>query len=240
MAMIEPDNNDRAGLAAEYVLGTLDEAETARAEALIRSDRVFAAEVEQWRKHFDVLLVATPAAAPPPDTLSAILSAIGKDTAEPSAEIIELRRKVAVWKWTAGAAAAVAASLLALIFIRPAGPLNSPQFVAVLVSSDKAPAFIATADLTRGGLFIQRIGPGPAPGRSFELWAIRDGTAPQSLGVVDQAAHISGQTLVEKTGGEPLPGILLAITEEQLGGSPEGKPSGTPIFTGKAIQTPSL
>jgi anti-sigma-K factor RskA len=240
MAMIDPDNNDRAGLAAEYVLGTLDEAETARAEALIRSDREFTAKVEQWRKHFEAVLVATPAITAPHDALDAILSAIGRDPVEPSAEIIELRRKIAVWKWTAGAAAAIAASLLVFLFMPPAAPLDSSQFVAVLVSSDNRPAFVATADLARGGLFVRRIGPEPPLGRSFELWAIRDGAAPQSLGVVDHAARISPRTLAEKTGGLPLPRILLAVTEEQPDGSPDGKPSGTPIFMGRLIQRPNL
>ncbi len=238
--MTELDDNDRAGLAAEYVLGTLDNADKAWAEALIRSDDAFAAEVEKWRGRFDPLVATIPPESAPHGALDDILSRIGREAAAPSAEIIQLRRQATIWKWTAGAAAAVAASLLAIIFIRPIEPAKSTQFVAVLEATDRTPAFIARADLTNGGLVVRRIGPGPAPNRSFELWAIRDEAAPQSLGLVDREAGIPSRTLIEKTAGVPLQKVLLAITDEPEGGSKDGRPSGPPIFTGKLIQAPSL
>ncbi len=238
--MTEPENIDRAGLAAEYVLGTLDEAEKARAEALIRGDRAFAIEVEQWQNRFDPLLNAIPAEAPPAGALDGIFAAISGQAAKPGAEIIELRRKASAWKLTAYAAAAIAASLIAFVVVGLEKAPMPPQFVAVLESADRTPAFVATADLAGGGLLVRRVGPEPAPGRSFELWAIRDGAPPQSLGVVDRVAEISAVRLAERTGGVPLPKILLAITDEQFGGSLTGKPGGAPIFSGKLIQAPSL
>jgi len=238
MAMTEPGKDEHGGLAAEYVLGTLDAAEKAEADDLMRSSAAFAAEVENWRRRFDPLLSSRP--APPPEgALDKIFAAIDVDARRPDAEVLQLRRNVAIWKWRTGAAAALAASLIGFIAIRSQMPPSLPAFVAVLEPPGGRAAFFATANPSQGGLTVRRLGPPPPPGRSYELWAIREGAAPQSLGVVDRAAGISGKTLLQKTGGEPLGKILLAITEEPQGGSPGGKPSGAPIYTGKFIQTPA-
>jgi len=236
--MTEPRNREGSGLAAEYVLGTLDATEKAQAEALMRSSAAFAAEVETWRRRFDPLLSARP--VPPPEgVLDKVFAAIDADARRPDAEVLQLRRSVAVWKWRTGAAAALAASLIGFIAIRSQEPPSSPPFVAVLESPGGKAAFVATADSSHGGLTVRRLGPPPAPGRSFELWAIREGAAPQSLGLVDRASGISAKTLLQKTGGEPLTKLLLAITDEPEGGSPSGKPSGVPLYTGKLVQTPT-
>jgi hypothetical protein len=57
---------------------------------------------------------------------------------------------------------------------------------------------------------------------------------------VDRSAVITSETLIEKTGGEPLAKVLLAITDEREGGSIDEKPSGNPIFSGKLIQAPAF
>src|ERR1700722_7300594 len=107
MAKIENREEGRAVLAAEYALGTLNEAEQAHAEALMRADREFAAEVEKWRSRFDPLLAAVPDIQPAPGVLDAILSVIGEEEATQSGEIIRLRRKVSRLQWTAGAITAI-------------------------------------------------------------------------------------------------------------------------------------
>ncbi len=236
MAMTEPAGSDRSGLAAEYVLGTLDAAERAEAEALMLAGGAFAAEVEAWRRRLDPLLEAPPA-TPPAGVQDEVLAAIGPENGA-RAEILQLRRRAAAWKWVATGAAAIAASLAVFIASRSPEPPRTPAYVAVLESPDKKPAFVATADPAHGGLSIRRVGLPPPPNRSFELWAIPEGAAPQSLGVVDRSAAISAKTLIQKTGGEPLAKIVLAITEEPEGGSPDGKPSGAPLFTGKLVQAP--
>ena len=181
-----------------------------------------------------------PSSTPPAGAFDGILAAIGAQEPQPSADIVQLQRRLTLCKWTAAAAAALAASLIAFLAIGLLEPPNSPAFVAVLESPDKKPAFVATANLADGGLSIRRVGPPPPPGRSFELWAIREGAPPQTLGVVDKTAVIPAKTLVQGTGGEPLGKILLAITDEPEGGSRDGKPSGPPVFAGKLLQTPAL
>ena len=48
--MIMRGESDRRAFAGEYVLGVLDEAETARAQALLAADRSFAWEVADWQQ----------------------------------------------------------------------------------------------------------------------------------------------------------------------------------------------
>ncbi len=232
--MTELSKDDRDGLAAEYALGTLDAVEKAQAEELLRSDRAFAAEVERWRRRFDPLLAALPV-TPPDGVLEAVFSQI-EPPQNSSTEIFQLRSKASAWKWTAGGAAAIAASLLVALLLRPVPPPQSSHFVAVLEAPDRTPAFVASSG--DNGLYVRRVGAPPPQGRSFELWAIRDGAAPQSLGVAGPATIIPIAKLTQKTGGEPLSKIVLAVTNEPEGGSPTGKPSGAPIFTGKLIHLP--
>jgi anti-sigma-K factor RskA len=116
----------------------------------------------------------------------------------------------------------------------------TPGYIVVLESADRSLAFVAAADPKTGVLSVRRLGPPPPAGRSFELWAIRDGAPPQTLGVVGASAIVPKDKLAKGTGGAPLSNILLAITEEQAGGTPDGKPTGAPLFTGKFVQAPEL
>jgi anti-sigma-K factor RskA len=236
----EPHEPSRDGLAAEYVLGTLEAAEKAEAEGLLKADKGFAAEVEAWRRRLDPLLVADPA-PPPAAALDGIFAAIDAEAGELQSEMFDLRRRLGFWRRTAAAAAGLAACLLgALVLIGLREPPRPQVYIAVLETADRKAAFVASAGLAREGLSIRNIGAPPAPGRSFELWAIRPGTPPQSLGVVVRAAAVPAKTLAAKTGGEPLQEILLAITEEPEGGSRDGKPGGAPLYSGKFFEAPSL
>jgi anti-sigma-K factor RskA len=63
---------DRLGLAAEYVLGTLDAAERDEAEALINSDAAFAAMVGDWERKLGELSAMVAPVSPPPELWAAI------------------------------------------------------------------------------------------------------------------------------------------------------------------------
>jgi anti-sigma-K factor RskA len=236
MAMTETEGSDFDGLAAEYVLGTLDAAERSRAEALLRTDTAFAAAVNSWERRLEPLLDVAPV-RPPSDILDEVFAALSRSEA-PSPQIIELRRRATAWKWTAAAAGALAASLALYVGFRPSPPATSPYF-AILESPDRKEAFVAASSPSGDGLVIRRVTGPPPPGRSYELWAIKPGAAPQSLGVTGTVTLVPSASLARKTGGEPLENILLAITEEAAGGSPDGKPGGQPLFTGKLTLSPS-
>ena len=82
------------------------------------------------------------------------------------------------------------------------------------------------AVITQDKLTITRVsGPAAAPDRSHELWIIAGDNPPVSLGVLPD-----DQGVISLPGAGP--GEVLAITEEQAGGSPDGKPHGPIVAAG--------
>jgi anti-sigma-K factor RskA len=116
MTQAEPD--DQELLAAEYVLGTLDAEERARARALVAMDPGFAATVRAWERRLGELNVLVAAVEPPPDIWDRIKAGIAAASpseevrapaAEPSPleqatfedrgpQILRLRRRVRRWR----------------------------------------------------------------------------------------------------------------------------------------------
>src|SRR5713226_4275713 len=121
MTEAEPDEQEL--LAAEYVLGTLDAEERARARDLVAMDPAFAAIVRAWERRLGELNVLVAAVEPPPDIWQRIKAGIAgraaseeltreesrtpaaePSTPEPAAfadrgpEIARLRRRVRRWR----------------------------------------------------------------------------------------------------------------------------------------------
>ncbi len=107
--MTEEDDID--GLAAEYVLGSLDAAERAGVEARRRSDASFVASVEAWQRRLAPLSEQLPGVTPPPELFGGILSRISGPESRPSrvANVILLRRNPGYGRRLAIGAAALAA-----------------------------------------------------------------------------------------------------------------------------------
>jgi anti-sigma-K factor RskA len=115
--------------------------------------------------------------------------------------------------------------------------LTQPPEVAALAQIEAAPdAQAATAEVTDGGTatvhWSEEVGkvvlvsnglPAIAADESFELWYVRDGV-PISAGTFDDGGEAT--VLLE---GTMAPGDVIAVTVEQQGGSPDGKPTTDPI-----------
>ncbi len=67
--------------------------------------------------------------------------------------------------------------------------------------------------------------PAAAEGESYELWFVR-GETPISAGVFD----VEGGTATAALSGEMHDGDIIAVTVEQAGGSPTGKPTSDPFI----------
>jgi anti-sigma-K factor RskA len=74
--MTQVEQDDQELLAAEYVLGTLDAGERARAQALAAMDPGFAAAVRGWERRLGELNVLVAAVEPPPELWDRIKAAI--------------------------------------------------------------------------------------------------------------------------------------------------------------------
>jgi anti-sigma-K factor RskA len=220
---ISPDlPPDDQTLAAEYVLRLLDEAETRAFERRLADEPALRAMVSDWEEEFSALAKEVPEVAPPPRVKSGML---GKLTG----------RKPDRW-WRTGWFAipsAVALALVAFVLITPVlrGPAFEPTLHASLATTDGA-LVIEAGYSPNGSLFrVIREAGGPAPGRDLELWVIGEGAdAPVSLGVIpaDQQTtfEISPEIAALIDGG------ILAVSDEPVGGSPTGAPTGDILATG--------
>ena len=174
--------------------------------------------------------------------------------------VIRLAGRVRRWRNIASAASAIAAALVAvlalqvyqpdllpsgirpkprtqLVEIKTPAPPSSAQYVAVLQKDAGSPAFILTVDAATKNFTVRKVGAQPEPGKSFELWLISDKLPqPRSLGVIG-AADFTAQTVLSSYDANTINAATYAVTVEQPGGSPNGRPSSAPIFTGKLIET---
>jgi len=221
--------------AAEYALGTLEAGERAALVARRLREPDLDAAIRAWEARLSPLAEATPPLAPPTDFLPAIEARIHA-VAPASDAVATLRRRLTRWRAAAigatGIAAALAIGIVGREATRPAAP---GEFVAVLQKSPDSPAFVATVNLARGELTVRPVAARPQAGKSYELWIIDPKLgAPRSLGVLDASAvtrnpRLSGydRSVVEDA--------TYAVTIEPEGGSPDGKPSGPPVFVGKLV-----
>ena len=116
-------------------------------------------------------------------------------------------------------------------------PVPSAQYVALLQRDGGSPAFILTVDAATKNFTVRKVGADAEPGKSFELWLISDKLPqPRSLGVIGGSDFTARPVLADYDAGT-INAATYAVTVEQAGGSPSGKPTSAPIFTGKLIET---
>ncbi len=220
--MTEPERNLLAG---EYVLGTLDQRESAEIEAAMATDPAMRAAVETWERQLAPLEIFMTPEAPPPGLWTQIEADLWP-VARPSAWRF-------IWPSWAIGATLVAASL-ALFAVMPRAPTN--QMSAVLVADASQPAYLARVDAS-GGLQLAAavsaggIRPQAPAGRSLQLWGLPPGTTtPRSLGVLPREA---GPFNVAAGALRAVPDMLILISQEPEGGSPTGLPTGPVVFYGR-------
>ena len=217
-------NPDDEGLAAEYALGTLDAAERAAVAARRLAEPELDAAISAWETRLSPLAEAMPELAPPPGVFSRIEARLG-------GEIVDLaawRARVSRWRAAAMGAGALAAALAFVVATRPTPP---HQFVAVLQKSPDEPAFAMTVDVDKLEFSVRPVAAQPPADKSYELWIIEPHQAPKSLGVIDAA---TGERRLSADRGA-VREATYAVTIEPKGGSPDGKPSGAPVFSGKLV-----
>lgn len=80
-------DNDIEGLAAEYVLGTLDAAERAEVESRLAGDKTLRQAVAVWEQRLEPLLDRVPEATPPAAIKDTVLKAIAQSDNQPGGDI---------------------------------------------------------------------------------------------------------------------------------------------------------
>ena len=203
-----------------------------------------------------------PDAAPPPPPVAPVIADLVTAPAADDSNVIQLSARVKRWRNIASIATAAAAALIAMVGLQvyspdslPDGlrpkvriqtvevkspPLPAPpsaQYVAILQGAGGAPAFILTVDAASKNFTVRKVDATPEAGKSFELWLISDKLPqPRSLGVIGGSDFTARPVLASYDAGT-INGATYAVTVEQAGGSPDGKPHSSPVFTGKLIET---
>jgi anti-sigma-K factor RskA len=202
--------------------------------------------------------VAEPVAAP----VVAEAPPIAVDHSNGALNVIQLPDRARRWRNIASVATALAAALVGMLAVQvyqpellpdalrpkpriqtvevktPAPqPVPSAQYVALLQRDGGSPAFILTVDAATKNFTVRKVGADAEPGKSFELWLISDRLPqPRSLGVIGGSDFTARPVLADFDAGT-INSALYAVTVEQAGGSPDGKPHSAPVFTGKLIET---
>lgn len=237
------DRDDIEMLAAEFVLGTLDSGERAAVDARRSGDAELDARIREWEARLSPLIEHI-GEMPHRDVLAEIRSRIAAAGAEtpapraPSAEIVQLRSRVAGWRMAAIGATAIAAGLAGFIVLRaPLMPPQTQNFVAVFNQDDQPPTFLLSIDLKTRQLTIRPVTAQTRPGKTYQLWIVSDKLAPgpHSLGLLEPP---TGPTRKELRDFDPelLQNATFGISIEPEGGSPTGKPTG-PAQHGTLIPT---
>ncbi|MGH7043171.1 MAG: hypothetical protein ACREFY_13720, partial [Acetobacteraceae bacterium] len=127
--------SERDMLAAEYVLGTLDEAERAQARRLIETDPAFAETVRAWERRLTPLSRLPDPLAPPDD----LWHRIEARTAAPvSLDVVHARRVLRGWQAATAGALALAAAFAGLAFLR-----SPPPRMMALATHSSGPLMLA-------------------------------------------------------------------------------------------------
>ncbi|MEE8171760.1 MAG: anti-sigma factor [Alphaproteobacteria bacterium] len=239
--------NERDGLAAEYVLGTLEAAARREAEALCARDPAFAALVADWEQRLAPLADAIQPVAPPPGLrgrIENILDILAPAVTPPAAQPRRGRQILAAWRWSALGAGAIAAALAIYIAIAELTP-EPPQSrtVAVLNQAAATPAMMVTLDLAERRLIVRPVAKAEAVlarqlaagEKALELWLVPPGGAPpRSLGLLpaDGEVSIARSAQLQK---DIQSAVALAVSVEPPGGSPSGLPTGPVIYQGAVL-----
>lgn len=232
-----PELADR--LAAEYVAGLLRGRARRRFEALLPAHPTLRGAVRAWQDRLMPLTEVVGAQTPSAEVWKRVEARIhGNSAAMASAPAAAAGwwRQLAFWR-AFSAVAGVATVALALTLANPA-PALAP-IIVVLSAAAPAPgspagavvpaSFVAsiTAD---GRAMVTRplVNVAMQADRSLELWSLPASGAPRSLGLIaaDKASVVQRGKVLEGTDA-------FAVTLEQAGGSPDGKPHGPILYVGK-------
>jgi anti-sigma-K factor RskA len=230
----QPDDRDLT--AAAYVVGVLEPAEASAFEQQADHDAALEQTIDKWRYRLAPLATAVRPVPPPPNLWRRIEITLGfasipvvtEATAQPRPERVatddRLRRRVRFWRAATAAALACAIAGIAFAYSERQTP---PLFATFLAAPDTPkPAFVV--QLEAGNVLVVR--PLQAisvqPGRDLELWAVADGKAPKSLGLLPAIGRRMNIPSVRS------PDMQLLVSLEPAGGSTTGMPTGPVLYSG--------
>jgi anti-sigma-K factor RskA len=224
-----------ARLADEYVLGTLRGPARTRFERVVVSHGTAREEVRRAEEQMLGLSLALAPVQPSPETWMAIAERLGVRGVAQQAGLRQ-RNARSTWRMALAAAVALFAIGIAWVVIERTPP---PTAMANLAAADGAPLWnVATyedgarMDVAVAGVVM------PQPGRSYELWALPEGGAPVSLGLLPESGERSRDlTSAQRTALRT--SAKVAVSLEPSGGSRTGAPTGPVLYVAELRASPT-
>jgi anti-sigma-K factor RskA len=212
-----------ARLADEYVLGTLRGRARRRFERLVALRETARSSVNRAEDRMLPLSLALPPIQPAQASWDAIAAQLG--VASRRAE--SPRATTRPWRLALAAAVALLAIGLAwLVIPRPA----QPTAVASVTSEGGAPLW-SVATYAKGPELRVRVTGAVTvqPGRDYELWALPEGGAPVSLGLMPESGEAERElSAAQRTALSSA--SKVAVSLEPVGGSTTGAPTGPVLY----------
>ncbi len=233
--MNQESAQERSYLAAQWVLGLLDESERAQALAAIDDQQEWRRAQTFWEDRFHGLTEGLKPETPPNHVWNHIERAVESQDAEGG-----------LWRhffqsvrfWRPVALMATAAALILFFYARaPVGPpAVAPTQVAMLGASDQAPQFMVAVDPQSHRMTVKAMGKVDLPsGKSLELWMLPGGDAPPlSCGVLPKEGKSSWE-MKPKEIEAMKNGNGLAVSLEPEGGSATGGPTGPVLYQAQFV-----
>lgn len=245
--------DERNDMAADYVIGLLDDKEQAAADKRMETDAAFAQAVIAWRERLSDFDASAEPVKPGPELWSRIAETTKKETisALPGARSAVLGATIwnnlQFWRM-AGLASGFAALFFAVIAIGAittskelrrdlvALAQSKPVYVAILVNDTTKEAGAVVNAFANGRVeLIPLKAIDVPPGRALQIWTLWDrSVGPKSIGLTGQSRtlQLNLDTLPETVADQ-----LFEITLEPEGGSPIGRPTGPILFKGTTART---
>ncbi|PTA98105.1 MULTISPECIES: anti-sigma factor [Sulfitobacter] len=213
-------------LAAEMVLGLSSDDDMIAARRRVATERDFANRVVFWQERLTAMTDGIDPVSPPARVKKKLMAQVF-----PKQRVSILQR---LWLWQGMAMASLLfAGYLGVqlleINTRPGG--DQPTVLAAQLVSDTSPLqVLAVVEPIKHEIALRRVSGAANEGRVLELWAILPDQAPVSLGVLPDSE--TTRILVPAELRSQAAQITLAISDEPVGGSPTGAPTGDVLAAG--------
>lgn len=216
-------------LAAEYVLGALDEAAALEIAVRAQTEPALQAAISAWQERLEPLTLLAAPEAPPISLWRRIAVSTGVGVVQHSSILARAWRSVALWRWAAASGLAIAAALAGFVLLR----MPPDRLVAALVPAGSAAAAFVAELQPDGSLRLVALEPvSVAQDKDLELWALPDGASrPIPLGLLPPSGSRFPPPRV------PAGRTQLLVSLEPRGGSPTSLPTGAVLFAGTLNST---